>query len=299
MKGFPVRTPLLFALIVTSVATLSHASSAEATRPNVLFIAVDDLRPELGCYDQGHIRSPHIDRLATQSVRFDWAYCMVPTCGAWLDHGWDIDLDDGSSNYRVYNNLMLSGGLKFREGFSRVAENNIMANNSFHPHVWYTNSGDVVRNNIVFTKYQPIRVPVPWGSEVDRNLLHQPGVANPTAATVLAKQSGRDEHSIIADDPGGQETVAGLRPCLRKRPKWRHLQIVTWQHAIDQKHHDRDIQPERQPRASAVCRHGIECRERSRLGFERPFGVSAAWRSRYDESGCHNVSGHGNLVERR
>src|SRR6185369_10838872 len=30
------------------------------------------------------------------------------------DHGWDIDLDDGSSNYQIYNNLLLHGGLKFR-----------------------------------------------------------------------------------------------------------------------------------------------------------------------------------------
>ena len=33
------------------------------------------------------------------------------------DHGWDIDLDDGSSNFHLYNNLCLNGGLKFREGF--------------------------------------------------------------------------------------------------------------------------------------------------------------------------------------
>ena len=44
------------------------------------------------------------------------------------DHGWDIDLDDGSSNYHVYNNLCLNGGIKFREGFHRVCENNIMVN---------------------------------------------------------------------------------------------------------------------------------------------------------------------------
>lgn len=51
-------------------------------RPNVLFIAVDDLRPELGCYGKQHIHSPHIDRLAASGVLFERAYCMVPTCGA-------------------------------------------------------------------------------------------------------------------------------------------------------------------------------------------------------------------------
>ena len=53
------------------------------------------------------------------------------------DHGWVIDLDDGSSNYRIYNNLCLNGGIKLREGVNRIVENNIIINNSFHPHVWF------------------------------------------------------------------------------------------------------------------------------------------------------------------
>ncbi len=114
------------------------------------------------------------------------------------DHGWDVDLDDGSSSYHVYNNLMLHGGLKFREGFHRIAENNIMVNNSFHPHVWYPDSRDVFRRNIVFTPYRPIRVDRPWGQVVDHNLLHRSD-ANQQPAEILQQQSGRDQHSSIAD----------------------------------------------------------------------------------------------------
>lgn len=91
------------------------------------------------------------------------------------DHGWDIDLDDGSTNYLIYNNLMLKGGLKLREGYRRIATNNVMVNNSLHPHVWYVNSGDVFKNNIVFNRYFPARMTnaIPengkWGQELDYN----------------------------------------------------------------------------------------------------------------------------------
>lgn len=50
--------------------------------PNVLFISIDDLRPELGCYGHEHIQSPHIDRLAASAAVFTNHYVQVPTCGA-------------------------------------------------------------------------------------------------------------------------------------------------------------------------------------------------------------------------
>ncbi|MDX1638910.1 MAG: sulfatase [Balneolaceae bacterium] len=49
---------------------------------NVLFIAVDDLRPELNTYGASHIQSPNIDRLAASGIQFDSAYANVPVCGA-------------------------------------------------------------------------------------------------------------------------------------------------------------------------------------------------------------------------
>lgn len=108
------------------------------------------------------------------------------------DHGWDIDLDDGSSNYDVYNNLMLSGGLKFREGFRRRAWNNITVNNTFHPHVWYANSNDEVFSNIFMFKYKGVRVPTAKnpGKRVDSNLLFN---------AELTQKFGWDENSIVAD----------------------------------------------------------------------------------------------------
>ncbi|HEX5027085.1 MAG TPA: PDZ domain-containing protein [Agriterribacter sp.] len=129
------------------------------------------------------------------------------------DHGWDIDLDDGSSNYHIYNNVCLNGGLKLREGFYRVVENNIMINNSFHPHVWFTNSGDVFERNIVMKKYAPIQVS-DWGNRVNNNLFPD------TAALHDAQANGTDENSIagnplFADPEKGDYTVAANSPALR------------------------------------------------------------------------------------
>jgi len=61
---------------------LLGATLATAAPPNVLFIAVDDLRPELGCYGESHMVTPHIDSLASQGRLFRNHYVAVPTCGA-------------------------------------------------------------------------------------------------------------------------------------------------------------------------------------------------------------------------
>lgn len=52
-----------------------------AGRPNILFIAVDDLRPELGCYGSTVARSPNMDRLAGNGLLFRRAYCQQAICG--------------------------------------------------------------------------------------------------------------------------------------------------------------------------------------------------------------------------
>ena len=71
----------ILSVITTFVWILVSAiGQAGDTRPNVLFIAVDDLRPELACYGEAHIHSPNIDALAASGRLFRRAYCQQAVC---------------------------------------------------------------------------------------------------------------------------------------------------------------------------------------------------------------------------
>ena len=65
---------------IVAAALLPLTALYAADRPNVLFIAVDDMRPELGCYGNKLIKSPNIDRLAARGTVFNYAYCQQAVC---------------------------------------------------------------------------------------------------------------------------------------------------------------------------------------------------------------------------
>ncbi len=69
-------------LAVLAVLFAVTPAVAQETRgkPNVLFVAVDDLRPALGCAGDPHARTPNIDKLAARGTVFTRAYCQQAVC---------------------------------------------------------------------------------------------------------------------------------------------------------------------------------------------------------------------------
>ena len=145
----------------------------------------------------------------------------------WHDSEWDLDLDDGSTNYQLTDNLLLNAGIKLRDGFYRTVTNNILVNGSVYEQVSHANDGDVIEHNITLTG-QPYQLTSsdPAGAKyvADYNLFWNNG----NAVTGLGGSwaaDGEDPHSQTADpqftsgnpwtDPAMLDyTVASTSPAL-------------------------------------------------------------------------------------
>ncbi len=112
-------------------------------RPNVLFIVVDDLRPELGCYGSGLVKTPHIDGLARRGMVFSRAYCQQAVCNpsrASLMTGlrpdtlrvWDNEIHFRKRNYGI----MTLPQLFLNNGYESIQVGKIFHNTLPDPPSW-------------------------------------------------------------------------------------------------------------------------------------------------------------------
>ena len=71
-----MKNQLIFIAILLFLCQVANA----ADKPNILFIAIDDLRPELGCYGSPIAVTPHLDGIAKDGLLFNRAYCQQAIC---------------------------------------------------------------------------------------------------------------------------------------------------------------------------------------------------------------------------
>ncbi len=112
-------------------------------------------------------------------------------------HSYGIDLDDGSSNYRIYNNLLVNCGFKSQLGFNHTITNNIIINALATLHQWNTpDMQKTISNNIIINKspyYCRTRDFKPNTGTIDNNVFWNNG-----APVVMQIDAGRDGGGIIS-----------------------------------------------------------------------------------------------------
>lgn len=156
-----------------------------------------------------HPDMPRWDAYQTTVLRNNRMHC---------DHGWDIDLDDGSTNYEIYNNLCLSGGLKTREGYYRIVKNNVILNR-FTCNVSYPGpTHDVFTRNIIWGGYAASDLLL-WGGLRDKNFFHNPEAGNvepaKTAEATLDDADSLYGNAKFIDPENADFRVATQSPALQ------------------------------------------------------------------------------------
>ena len=123
-------------LFFSIILVLGVRATTEGQLKNVLFFAVDDLRPELGTYGSNIVKSPNLDDLASKSMVFERAYCQIAVCSPSraslltgrrpdTNHVWEIAADE---YWRDYTNATTIPQYFKENGYISVGMGKI-----FHP----------------------------------------------------------------------------------------------------------------------------------------------------------------------
>ena len=133
---------IIFLIFLSCTGPEDKNTLSRPNKPNVLFIAVDDLRPELGCYGNDHMHTPNIDRLASKGMIFRNAYCQQAVCSPSRNSVMtglrpdSLKIYDLGTNFRTYNPDVVTVSQYFmRHGYHSESIGKIY-------HIWHGNHDD-------------------------------------------------------------------------------------------------------------------------------------------------------------
>lgn len=104
----------MFTFVCLAIAGFSLSAEADQQRPNVLWIMIEDWGPDLSCYGTKGIQTPHVDKLASEGIRYQWAFTTSPVCSTsrsamMTGHHQNFI---GAQQHREYNKKPLPDGVK-------------------------------------------------------------------------------------------------------------------------------------------------------------------------------------------
>ena len=109
MRSLPLIGRLFTICALLLLVGATPAFCQDRPRPNIIFILADDLGwGDLGCFGQKHIRTPHIDRLATEGTRFTNVYAGASVCAPSRSV---LMTGQHTGHTRVRGNAALTGGV--------------------------------------------------------------------------------------------------------------------------------------------------------------------------------------------
>jgi len=236
-----------FLLVSTTLYAAQPASAkTAAAKPNVLFILCDDLRPNaLGCYGSPHVKTPNIDKLAAEGVRFDNSFCTTSLCSpsrASILSGVYAHKHGVTNNFTEYPDSMESfPGVLQKAGYAtayvgkyHMGENNDQPRKGFDWFVTHKGQGKYFDTewNLSGTKREVIKG-------------YYTTVATDLTLDWLKKQSAdkpwcmflghKAPHSFYTPEPKYEHTFDNVRvpyPAtafqLDDKPKWMKDRLYTW-----------------------------------------------------------------------
>ncbi|TWU44547.1 Arylsulfatase [Rubripirellula tenax] len=105
---------VLFAMVANSPVNADESSDHESRRPNILWVMIEDWSPDLSCYGTKGIQTPHVDKLASQGIRYESAFTTSPVCStsrSAMMTGFHQNYI-GANQHREYNKKPLPHGIK-------------------------------------------------------------------------------------------------------------------------------------------------------------------------------------------